>query len=51
MTYYRNVYERPDGTQFIGHGWRSRTMADQVVWMVSDGVRRIFVLRITERVR
>lgn len=46
--HYCNVYERTDGLQVVGYGWRDRAAADQAA---EHGGRRVFVLRIRERSR
>lgn len=50
MTYFRNVYERPDGTQYVGRvRWVSSQEARE--HGCSLHARRVFVLRITEKVK
>lgn len=49
MTYYRNVYERPDGTWRIGPEWESGVMATRRARRLHG--RHVFVLRIQERPR
>lgn len=45
--HYRNVYERPDGLQVVGHGWRDRPAADHAAAL--HGWRRVVVLRIRRK--